>query len=119
MDTSGWLYVPAACQAGTRCRLHVALHGCKQGQDYMPLHSPQGGGPLNGDTFVRHAGYARWAETNRIVVLFPQAVSIPFVNPDGCWDWWGYTDDHFADNQGIQMRAIRNMIDRLASGATH
>ncbi|SOE88622.1 poly(3-hydroxybutyrate) depolymerase [Caballeronia arationis] len=117
MDSSGWLYVPAACKTGTRCRLHVALHGCEQGQDYLPLHSPPGGGLFYGETFVRHAGYARWAETNRIVVLFPQAVSIPGLNPNGCWDWWGYTDSHFADNRGVQMRAIRNMIDRLASGA--
>ncbi|MEA3114493.1 MAG: hypothetical protein QOG58_4292, partial [Caballeronia sp.] len=50
-------------------------------------------------------------------VLFPQAVSIPGLNPDGCWDWWGYTGQHFADQQGVQLRTIRNMIDRLVSGA--
>jgi poly(3-hydroxybutyrate) depolymerase len=119
MDTSGWLYVPAACSAGEPCRLHIALHGCEQGQDYLPLESPPGGGLLFGTTFVRHAGYAQWADNNQIVVLFPQAVSIPGLNPDGCWDWWGYTGDHFADQQGVQLRAIRNMIDRLASGASH
>ncbi|SAL37677.1 extracellular catalytic domain type 2 short-chain-length polyhydroxyalkanoate depolymerase [Caballeronia telluris] len=118
MDASGWLYVPAACKTGTRCRLHVALHGCEQGQDYLPLDSPPGGGLFFGETFVRDAGYARWAETNRIVVLFPQAVSIPGLNPNGCWDWWGYTGSHFADHRGVQMRAIRNMIDRLVSGAS-
>jgi poly(3-hydroxybutyrate) depolymerase len=40
------------------------------------------------------------------------------VNPNGCWDWWGYTGSHFADKRGVQMRAIRNMIDRLVSGAS-
>ncbi|MBA4113924.1 MAG: hypothetical protein C0492_11325, partial [Verminephrobacter sp.] len=32
MGTTGWAYVPQACQAGsgTACRLHVVLHGCKQ-----------------------------------------------------------------------------------------
>ncbi|MGX6999569.1 extracellular catalytic domain type 2 short-chain-length polyhydroxyalkanoate depolymerase [Caballeronia sp. KNU42] len=118
MDTTGWLYVPAACNAGQPCRLHIVLHGCEQGQDYLPLESPPGGGLLFGTTFVRHAGYAQWADNNQIVVLFPQAVSIPGLNPDGCWDWWGYTGDHFADQQGVQMRTIRNMIDRLVSGAT-
>ncbi len=119
MDTTGWLYVPAACDAGQPCRLHIVLHGCEQGQDYLPLKSPPGGGLLFGTTFVRHAGYAQWADNNRIVVLFPQAVSIPGLNPDGCWDWWGYTGDHFADQQGVQLRTIRNMIDRLVSGAPH
>ncbi|CAB3799365.1 hypothetical protein LMG28614_04950 [Paraburkholderia ultramafica] len=115
MDTTGWLYVPGACDAGASCRLHVALHGCEQGQDYLPL-SPSPGGLFYGTTFVRHAGYAQWADNNRIVVLFPQAVSIPGINPYGCWDWWGYTDSHFADQQGVQMRAIRNMIEQLTSG---
>ena len=115
MDTTGWLYVPAACNTGAPCRLHIVLHGCEQGQDYLPLESPPGGGLFYGTTFVRHAGYEPWADNNRIVVLFPQAVSIPGLNPNGCWDWWGYTGAHFADQQGVQMRAIRNMIDRLAS----
>lgn len=117
MDTTGWLYVPSTCDAGAPCRLHVALHGCEQGQDYVPLDSRPG--LFFGTTFVRHAGYAQWADNNRIVVLYPQAVSIPGLNPNGCWDWWGYTDRHFADQQGIQMRAIRNMIEQLTSGARH
>lgn len=119
MDSSGWLYVPRACDASAPCRLHIALHGCEQGQDYLPIDSPPGGGLLFGTTFVRHAGYTQWADSNQIVVLFPQALSIPGLNPNGCWDWWGYTGSHFADHQGVQMRAIRNMIDRLTSGASH
>jgi poly(3-hydroxybutyrate) depolymerase len=115
MDTTGWLYVPSACDAGASCRLHVALHGCEQGQDYLPLGS-RPAGLFYGTTFVRHAGYTQWADNNRIVVLFPQAVSIPGLNPNGCWDWWGYTDSHFADQQGVQMRSIRNMIGQLTSG---
>jgi poly(3-hydroxybutyrate) depolymerase len=118
MDSSGWLYVPSACAAGAPCRLHVVLHGCEQGQDYLPLESPSGG-LLFGTTFVRHAGYTQWADSNGIVVLFPQAVSIPGLNPNGCWDWWGYTDSHFADQHGVQMQAIRNMIGQLTSGTNH
>jgi len=116
MDTAGWLYVPAACAQGTRCRLHVALHGCQQGQNYLPLKTPPGGGLYYGTTFVRHAGYAAWADTNRIVVLFPQAVSIPGLNPNGCWDWWGYTDENYANKTGVQISALRAMVDRIASG---
>ena len=46
MDTTGWLYVPAACNAGAPCRLHIVLHGCEQGQDYLPLDVAAGWRPL-------------------------------------------------------------------------
>ncbi len=117
LDQTGWLYVPERCARGARCRLHVALHGCKQGQSYLPLRPPAGGGLYYGTTFVRNTGYDRWADSNDLVVLFPQAVSIPGKNPNGCWDWWGYTDGHYADREGVQIRAIRAMMDRLSSGA--
>ena len=116
LDSTGWVYIPDDCKAGARCRLHVALHGCEQGQDYVPIDS-SGSKLYYGTTFVRHAGYDKWADNNQIVVLFPQAVVIPMANPLGCWDWWGYTDSHFADQKGVQMQAIRAMIDRLSSGA--
>jgi poly(3-hydroxybutyrate) depolymerase len=68
------------------------------------------------DTFARLAGYNEWADANRIVVLYPQAESIPpFPNPRGCWDWWGYTDGNYATRSGKQMAAIRAMIDRVAT----
>jgi poly(3-hydroxybutyrate) depolymerase len=116
LDSSGWVYVPDSCAKGAKCRLHIALHGCKQGQSYIPLEPLPNGAAEFGTTFVRHAGYDRWADSNRLVVLFPQAVSIPFANPYGCWDWWGYTDEHYADRQGVQIRALRAMADRLAAG---
>jgi len=116
MDATGWVYIPAACAQGVSCRLHIALHGCEQGQSYLPLKSPPGGGLYYGTTFVRHAGYAASADTNRFVVLFPQAVSIPGLNPNGCWDWWGYTDENFANRNGVQIAALRAMVDRITSG---
>ena len=116
LDSSGWVYVPNSCAKGARCRLHIALHGCKQGQSYVPLKPPPGGGLYYGTTFVKNAGYGRWADNNNLVVLFPQAVSIPGRNPYGCWDWWGYTDEHYVDRKGVQIRALRAMVDRLGSG---
>ena len=53
LDKTGWLYVPPACEAGERCRLHVVFHGCKQGQSFLPLRRPPDGGLYNGTTFVR------------------------------------------------------------------
>ncbi|HVZ08240.1 plasmid partitioning protein [Rhodopila sp.] len=118
MGAKGFLFVPADCAAGAACRVHVALHGCKQSYDTI------------GDAFVRHAGYNEWADTNHIVVLYPQTTPsngiAPFfgiTNPDGCWDWWGYLDPdptttpRFLTKTGPQIAAFKRMIDRLTSAA--
>lgn len=104
MAESGYAYVPASCARGETCRIHVAFHGCKQ---YAT-------GPV-GERFVRQAGYARWADTNRIVVLFPQTTASA-INPNGCWDWWGYTGPFYATQLGPQIAAIHRMIVTLSSG---
>jgi poly(3-hydroxybutyrate) depolymerase len=97
--------VPAACSgpgAAARCRLHVAFHGCKQGQSYVQ------------DAFARRAGYLAAADAGSIVVLFPQiAPSYQPLNPNGCWDWWGYSGDAYATRLGPQIVAIKAMVDDL------
>jgi poly(3-hydroxybutyrate) depolymerase len=108
----GYLYLPRGCEVpGAGCRLHIVLHGCEQSREQI------------GDTFARHAGYNGVAEANRIVVLYPQArpvtmawfgVTLPWPNPKGCWDWWGFTGRGYATREGVQPRAIKAMIDRLA-----
>jgi Esterase PHB depolymerase len=102
MHNVGYLYVPHACRE-EQCRLHVAFHGCRQ--DMETIH----------DDFVRDAGYNRWAATNNIVVLYPQTAAST-SNPQGCWDFWGYTgpSDYYGKN-GSQMRAVKAMVDRLLS----
>jgi poly(3-hydroxybutyrate) depolymerase/chitodextrinase len=106
MDDTGWVYVPAACAdgSGEPCRVHIALHGCQQGQAVV------------GDKYYTHAGYNEWADKNRIIVLYPQAKRSS-GNPLGCWDWWGYNDaSNYATKSGDQMAAIKKMVDRLTSG---
>jgi poly(3-hydroxybutyrate) depolymerase len=69
--------------------------------------------------FVREAGYNRWADASRVIVLYPQAKSWNFWadpvrgNPEGCFDWWGYSGDDYLGRNGKQMRAVRAMIGRL------
>ena len=94
----GYLYVPKACEK-ERCRVHVAFHGCRQ----------------SAKEFAEGAGYNRWAETNRLIVLYPQVKASwwPY-NPRGCWDWWGYSGVNYATREGAQIRAIRAMLERLA-----
>ena len=111
----GWLFVPADCANGQPCRLHVAFHGCKQYQTY-DYFDPKRGLVTFGTTFVRKAGYNHWADTNSIIVLYPQATPTP-TNPLGCWDWWGYDDANYATKNGRQLAAVRGMIARIASGA--
>ncbi len=95
----GYVYVPHACETGG-CRLHVAFHGCKQNLE--SVH----------DDFIRDAGYNRWAAANNIVVLYPQTTEA-FVNPNRCWDFWGYTGEGYYGQQGKQMRAVKAMVDRI------
>jgi len=105
MGADGFVYVPRACETGP-CRVHVAFHGCRQGADAVD------------EQFVRKAGYNRWADTNRLIVLYPQVVARywwwPF-NPRGCWDWWGYTGPAYATKEAPQMRAVMAMVERLGT----
>jgi poly(3-hydroxybutyrate) depolymerase len=103
MAASGYAYVPDSCAAGQACKLHVALHGC--GQNAATV----------GGSFYQNAGYNRWADTNNMIVLYPQA-SPTAANPAACWDWWGYDDVNFPGKSGGQMVAIKTMIDRVVSG---
>lgn len=98
-----FLYVPEECAEGAACGLHVAFHGCQQSAEFV------------GDAFAKDAGYNKWAETNRLVVLYPQAASsrIAPLNPYGCWDWWGYTGERYETKQGAQVSAVRSLIDAL------
>jgi poly(3-hydroxybutyrate) depolymerase len=102
MAATGWAYVPQACSSGAGCRLHVAFHGCRQNVT------------LVGQQFVRNTGYNRWADSNRMVVLYPQTSTLA-VN--SCWDWWGYDSADYARKSGPQMAAVKAMVTRLAGGS--
>ena len=97
----GVVYVPKSCSEQPGCRVHIALHGCEQSREAV------------GDTFVKDSGYAEVADTNRIIVLFPQ-VKASTVNPNGCWDWWGYTDLDYLGKDAPQIKAIWAMVEQLA-----
>jgi poly(3-hydroxybutyrate) depolymerase len=64
--------------------------------------------------FVEGSGFARWADTNKMVVLFPQVSGSLIKNPKGCWDWWGYTSSDYLTKDAPQIAAIWNMVTRLA-----
>lgn len=113
MDGEAFVYVPRDCAAGAQCRLHIALHGCKQGRERM------------GEDYARLTGYNRWAEANRIVLLYPQAATVPSPwynwfggNPNGCWDWWGYSGADYLSRSAPQLSAIARMAAALGAPLT-
>ncbi|HEY5801631.1 MAG TPA: PHB depolymerase family esterase [Burkholderiaceae bacterium] len=105
MDGTGYVYIPAACRAGG-CKVHIALHGCRQTAATIA------------DAFYGGAGYNELADSNGIVVLYPQAKrSVLPLNPYGCWDYWGYSGADFTSRRAPQLAALRAMLARLASRA--
>lgn len=106
LDNNGYAYVPAKCDKNInqRCRVHVAFHGCQQNADSID------------DKFIRHAGYNQWADTNNIIVLYPQTTSHFLRNPKACWNWFDFNrnDPDYASKNGRQMLAVKRMIDRIA-----
>ena len=98
LSTTGYVYVPSACKIlGTKCKLHVVFHGCKQTIDAIGLD------------FIENSGYLEIGEANNIVILFPQATQNE-LNPNGCWDWWGYTGPDYANKLSVQMQMVVNII---------
>jgi len=103
LSESAYLYIPAACgDAGSACKAHVVLHGCAQSATQV------------GTSFMEQSGYLPWAESNGIVLMFPQVVSST-ANPLACWDWWGYTGEDYRWRDGIQMTVVTQWIEVLAT----
>ena len=86
--------MPPQCRAAPGCRVHVVFHGCNQ----------------VGEGFVRDSGYVEWADGNRLIILFPQVEK----RPPSCWDWVGYTGAGYLTREGLQIAAVKRMLDRLA-----
>jgi hypothetical protein len=105
MADTGYVYIPAACAKGGHCAVHVVFHGCQQGAAIVH------------DAVYGKVGYNSWADTNGIIVLYPQAVISSFIpeNPEGCWDWWGYSGLDFQVQSGVQLSAVRAMVARLTT----
>jgi hypothetical protein len=119
---TGYLYVPPSCrQSGSNCRVHIALHGCKQ----------------DAKNFATTAGYNNWAEYYKVIVVYPaieqhtsQAAEVCQVGPiprsvddiliepndNSCWDWWGYLDigwpegSRYLTKGAPQMQVIERII---------
>jgi hypothetical protein len=107
MHKTAYAYIPMGCEypAMKDCHIHVAFHGCKQTLDDIQT------------TFITKSGYNTWAESNKIVVIYPQAVKNMLLNnPNGCWDWWGYTGSNYHTKEGLQMKQVARVVEALREG---
>lgn len=103
LGDTGYLYVPAQCETES-CGLLLAFHGCQQNADKV------------GEAFVRDGGFNRWADAYGVVVLYPQTrATFAPLNPNACWDWWGYTGEHYDTRDGAQMRWVARVLDALGA----
>lgn len=103
MADFAFMYVPQACASGTTtCKLHISFHGCLQTLADI------------GQAYILNTGLNEVAEANNIVILYPQ-VEKSLLNPNGCFDWWGYTGVTYASRIGPQMATVNNMRNYLLS----
>ena len=100
----GFVYVPKSCAEGESCRAHISFHGCNQYAEAV------------GDSYVTQTGINQWADDNHIVVLYPQTKKSLFMplNPQGCWDWWGYSSEDYANRDGAQIAAVTTLLHSLS-----
>jgi len=102
MADIGYIFVPGVCrQSEADCRLHLSFHGCRQGAEFVV------------DSFAINSGLNEWASQNRMVVVYPQIKS-SLMNPQGCWDWWGYTGPQYDQKNDRQISGINRMITAFA-----
>lgn len=106
LNKLGYAYIPEDCERGTNrdCRIHVAFHGCLQTTDDVGLD------------FVTKVGYNSWAQANNVIILYPQVKKNLIINPNGCWDWWGYSGPNYHTKSGPQIKVVKRMIEALQSG---
>ena len=133
LDDVGWVYEPAQCGGGGKdggkggengekggeegatatvgtsgtasnafapaspCRYHVHYHPC--GGNWRFLST----------SYMLESGLAAYAESNNIVVIFPQA-STAGPQGSGCWDWSGAADPMFDTRKGVQIGLALSMI---------
>lgn len=105
LASEGFVYVPESCAKGQACRAHISFHGCNQYADVV------------GDAYTTQTGINEWADDNNIVVLYPQTKKSLFMplNPQGCWDWWGYSSSDYANKEGAQIKAVTQMLRSLSA----
>ena len=91
-------------QSPSKCGIHVHYHPC--------------GGSVRAvsTSYSLQIGLPQYAETNDMVIVYPQATSAKGVG--GCFDWWGGTGADFdtktSKQLGFMGRVVRALPEILA-----
>ena len=92
------VYVSSGCEREpSRCRLHVNYHGCTA-NDWKQRRE-----------WVRHIDLNEYAESNDLVVVYPQAAGNNATGT-GCWDWFDAGDADFDTRRGSQLSTVTALI---------
>lgn len=95
-----YAYIPNSCREGNLCKIHIFLHGCKQNSNNV------------GKVLAERSGFNDWAESNDIIIIYPQNVASN-SNPYACWDWWGYSGSKFYSKESRQIRGIISILKKI------
>ena len=96
LQNEGYVFLPHNCkEAKTKCKLHVCLHGGKDGNEKWVTQS---------------MNVLQYAASNDIIVLYPFATK-KWMTGEHESDFQDWTKIHTKD--GIQQSAIMGMISRL------
>jgi len=102
LNEFGFVYIPEKCEIMKKCKLHISFHGCLQGWEFIT------------NIYAINSGFNDWAENNDIIIIYPYVKS-SVSNPNGCWDWWGYTGLEYGTRYGKQIQFIENIIRAFTS----
>jgi hypothetical protein len=102
----GLVYIPEDCDLGFLiCKLHVILHDC--GTREEPLLPPAG------DMTSAEKEFARYAETNNIILMMPRLEAGGSDHKDierGCWDVFGQFGKDYAHQSSPHLGPIMELI---------
>jgi len=110
---TGYVYIPDDClKPHTNCSLHVMFHGCG-------MYATK---PSIGLNFTLYNGINCWADTNRLVILYPQNGGYTNFTEEaptpqelsGCWDSYGQTGWDYTFKSGPQPSTVQAIINALA-----
>jgi len=110
---TGYIYIPNSClKPKVQCSLHVMFHGCTMYAENPPM----------GLNFTQFNGINSWADSNNIIVLYPQSggyVNQKELNPTaqelmGCYDSFGQISEDFSFKTGPQLESVSRMIRAMS-----
>lgn len=107
MGDTGILYVPANCANGQSCKLHVFLHGSNSNYQTRGINT------------AYYLDKNAWADTNNIIVMYPQTSNESvnsFDGHNGQWDHRAIYSSGYDWKTAPQNKAIADMVKKITSG---